>query len=315
VTHQTPDSDPSCASGVAAVVGARGFIGSALLAHLRAAGLSVSSFTRDVPFVYPSEWTNLDATSHRTVFWLAGSTNPAVAEQRPDLVAADDAALTSLLEATHGAERMPRVVVVSSGGTVYDPTHIPPYAEDSPLGPVTAYGRAKLRLEHTLERSGLPDDCRVIVRVSNAYGPGQRVGAGQGVIAHWLDAAVHGRPLVLFGDPATARDYVYVGDVVDALVRIHRSAAPPAVVNVGSGEPTSLATLHDVISQVVGRRADHFVTESARAFDLSRTWLDIRRAEQTLGWRPATSLRAGITSTWRALTGSADVPADAVHPA
>lgn len=283
------------------MVGASGFIGSAVVARLCAEGMSVSRFTRDVPFDSPSDWLDSDAPWPRTIFWLAGSTNPAVAEQRPDLIAADELALTEVLSTVAGAEIPPRVVLVSSGGTVYDPAEPPPYTEGSPLKPTTAYGRAKLALEQLVE-GALPPQARTIVRVANAYGPGQQVGDGQGVIAHWLHAAAEGRPLVLIGDAGTARDFVYVDDVADALVRIHRSGDPPPVVNVGSGQPTSLGELRAVVARVVGRPAGDVVSTPARLFDQSRTWLDVSLAEATLGWRPATQLPAGVEATWHALT-------------
>lgn len=312
MTPSTRDGAGPAPFGAAAVVGARGFIGSVLLARLRAQHVSVSAFTRDVPFVYPFGHLDDDPGVPRTVFWLAGSTNPALAEQRPDLVDGDEAALAAMLDAVSSAARPPRVVLVSSGGTVYDPAYPPPYDEASPLGPTTAYGRAKVRLEAALDRSGLPAGCWTIVRVSNAYGPGQRVGEGQGVIAHWLHAAAHGDPLVLFGDPATVRDFVYVDDVADALVRLHRVPEAPPVVNVGSGEPTTLAELLTIVCNVAGRRAADVVTDPARTFDQSRTWLDVGRARRELGWRPATSLAAGIAATWADLV--ADLPAAATAP-
>ena len=205
-----------------------------------------------------------------------------------------------MLSAVGGAEKPPRVVLVSSGGTVYDPTEPPPYHEQSPVRPTTAYGKAKLALERTVERE-LPAEARTVVRVANAYGPGQQVGDGQGVIAHWLHAAAEGRPMVLIGDAATARDFVFVDDVADALVRVHLADRPPSVVNVGSGTPTSLGDLHDLVAAVVGRPAESVVATPARRFDQSRTWLDVRIAEEALGWRPATPLAAGVEATWRAL--------------
>lgn len=294
-----------------AVVGAKGFIGSALVGRLKSEGLAVSTFTREVPFVSPSGHVAADVGSLQTVFWLAGSTNPAVAEARPDLVAADEAALAGMLSAVAELTTMPRVVLVSSGGTVYDPAGEPPFAEDSALGPVTAYGRTKLRLERALQSS--PVRVSTIVRVSNAYGPGQRVGRGQGVIAHWLHAAAQGEPLVLLGDPETARDFVFVDDLADALVRIHRAAEAPPVVNVGAGEPTSLGHLQKLVLDVVGESAT-FENRPARGFDTDRTWLDVRLAGRALGWRPTTPLRDGIASTWASITRRGDAGGAAPTP-
>src|SRR5690349_3082366 len=60
----------------------------------------------------------------------------------------------------------------------------------------------------------------VVLRLSNVYGPGQRVDKSQGVLAYWLRAAAAGKPVPLIGDPQARRDYVYVHDVVDCLLRV-----------------------------------------------------------------------------------------------
>jgi UDP-glucose 4-epimerase len=291
------------------VVGAGGFLGSALVDRLRAGGVEVREFTRTVSFMAGRERLAPDASSSRTVFWLAASVNPAVAEERPDLVEADLATFERLLRGAEATSEPPRIVLLSSGGVIYDPDLPPPYREDSPVRATTAYGESKLRLERLLRNADLPDDSKLVVRVSNAYGPGQPARRGQGVIAHWLHAASTGGPLVLLGSPETVRDYVYVGDIVDALVTVHRTPRPlPPIVNVGSGGGTSLDELANIVLDVVGDPALKLEVRPARAFDLSRTWLDIELAARTLDWRPRTSLRDGVAAAW----ASVRAPGDAV---
>ncbi len=283
----------------AAVVGAHGFIGSALVARLRSDAVPVTPFTRDVPFMSDAGALVPDAARATTVFWLAASVNPAVAEERPDLVTADLEAFESFVTAAESASEPPTVVLLSSGGTVYDPDVVPPYAEDSPVAPTTAYGRSKLALERTLLASRLPAGRKVVARVANAYGPGQRARRGQGVIAHWLKAAAAGDPLVLIGDPQTVRDYVYIDDIVDLLVRLHAHARPlPEVVNVGAGRPTTLDELTTVVLSAIGDPAIEVERRPARGFDLSATWLDISLAGRELGWSPQTSLEVGVGHAW-----------------
>jgi len=191
------------------VVGANGFLGSALTHRLDADGVSPLRFHRG------DRWSGSDQTSGRrlshteVVYWLAGSVNPATADLRPDLVEADLMALSTFAGAIRGSS-VRRVVLASSGGTVYDVSAAPPYAETGPTSPQSTYGQQKLRQEELLHEA-LPDEVELVVlRIGNAYGPGQPVGTGQGVIAYWLDAALKGRPLVLFGDPGTTRDFTYI---------------------------------------------------------------------------------------------------------
>ena len=296
--------------GDAAVVGAGGFIGSALASRLAASGVKVKAFTREVSFMAGRERLAPDVSSSRTVFWLAASVNPAVAEERPDLVERDLATFEQLLRGIEATTDPPRVVLLSSGGVVYDPDLPPPYREDSPVRASTAYGESKLSLERLLWSADMPDDSKIVIRVSNAYGPGQPARRGQGVIAHWLHAASTGHPLVLLGAPETMRDYVYVGDIVDALSAVHRTARPvPPIVNVGSGQGTPLGELAKVVLDVVGDPTLKLEVRPARAFDLSRTWLDIQLAARTLDWRPRTSLRDGVAAAWASLSKRGDAVA------
>jgi UDP-glucose 4-epimerase len=277
----------------AAVVGAGGFIGSRLRERLVAAGIPTVGATAASPLRTPA----------RTVYFVAGSVTPSSAERYPDRVAAHLASFRALLDFLAGSGIRPTVVLASSGGTVYDENIPPPYAETSAVAPSSAYGRAKLAMERELLARG-DDITGVVLRLANVYGPGQRVGTGQGVVAYWLDAVAGGRPLVVYGDPGTTRDYVYVDDVVDAMVRIHRAGPLPDVLNIGSGVPTSLSELLATVEKAVsGHLAGHTVDvrfERHRWFDRRDVWLDTGLAARTLHWHARTGLDDGIARTWRA---------------
>ena len=285
-------------SGGVAVVGAGGFLGSALARSLR--GTDLHLFSRAHPAVRAGEPApGLETVS--TVVWAASQINPLLAEERPDLVAEDERRLLEFLHALARRALSPRVVLLSSGGTVYG-EHGAPFAESTPTRPATAYGRAKVRLERILaENTPLP----TVVRISNAYGPGQRPAPGQGVIAHWLRAAAAGSPVTVYGSLGTARDYVAVRDVVAALERVHEHTGPLPVVNVGSGRATTLAEVLDVIRDVTGQEDLTVRQEPARAFDVPATWLDVTLAREVLGWTPGTSLRDGVAAAWAWLTAAA----------
>jgi UDP-glucose 4-epimerase len=291
----------------AAVIGAAGFIGSHLVAALRAVGVPTAAFTRATPLVRDA----LPAAglrAARVIFFLASSITPAIAASRPGRVAADQALLRGLLDALNRDGRRPIFVLAGSGGTIYAPGAAPPYTERSPTGPVCAYGRAKLQMEQTLLARA--DAVRPFVaRASAVYGPGQRPRGAQGVLAHWLVAARDGLPLRLFGDPRTCRDYVYVDDVIAAMLAIYRCAGtvagrpgpePKPIVNVGSGRPTSLmellATVVETVPPPLTVRFD-----PARGFDRGDVWLDVSAGADRLGWRPETPLRKGVAATWQAL--------------
>lgn len=288
------------ADSSAAVVGANGFLGRALAAALESDGVRVSRFTR----THPCLSTGRPAPSLAgadTIFWAASSVNPAIAETDPGAVAGDHAAFVDVLDTLPPARRGRRVVLLSSGGTVYDPGAEPPYAETAPTRPHGAYGRAKLAMETALADAVVGVGERITLRLSNAYGPGQPAVRGQGVIAHWLDAARTGRALVMLGDPGTSRDYLFLADLTRALLAVHHHRGPlPAVLNVGSGTPTSLDELARTVLDVVADPDLRVRHDGRRTFDVSRTWLDVTAAADLLGWAATTSLRDGVAAAWAA---------------
>lgn len=288
-----------------AVIGSGGFLGTALTAALRRGGVEPVTFNRATPFLDEAGRPHDGLLSARTVYYLASTITPPLAEREPWRVAADRDTFDRLLQSLPAApaeEAGPVTVVFpGSGGTVYDPAISPPYAESAPVRPVSAYGRARLEMERMLLAAA--DRCRpVVARISNVYGPGQRVGTGQGVIAHWLEAVASGSAIPVFGDAEATRDFVYIDDVATALVRIDGVEGElPAVLNVGSGQPTSLRELAEVVAAVVDVPQLQVRYEPARTFDRTDTWLDVSLAAAALNWKARTPLPDGIRASWSAL--------------
>jgi UDP-glucose 4-epimerase len=280
------------------VVGGRGFLGAGIASALRAGGHEVRVLGRRDPVV-DADGLAPDVAGADWVVWAASSINPMIAQHDPDRVALDAEAFDGFLAGLAAAgDDAPRVLLLSSGGTVYDETASPPYAEDSPTVPRSAYGRAKLALERRL-LDVVPE--AVVLRVANAYGPGQQVAPGQGVVAHWLHAVAAGQPVHLFGDPAVARDYVHVDDIADAArLVVESDLRGEPVLNVGAGRATSLSELLDAV-QAATDAPLRVERHEARTFDARSTWLDCTRAERALGWRPRVGLHEGIAGTWHAV--------------
>ena len=275
-----------------AVIGSNGFLGRAVVAALGAADMSVVEFPSARPFLRSDGLPANELASASAVCYLASRINPGIAERDPAAAAAHVSTLRSLTRAL--ADSAKRLIYPSSGGTVYDTDREPPYSETSPLKPIGRFGATKVEVEQLLAQA--PGIESVAMRISNANGPGQRTGTGLGVIAHWLGAASEGKPLRLFGAPETTRDFVYIDDVCDAFLRVIASDAPPAVVNIGSGIPTTLGEVAEIIAEIVD--GAEIVHEPDRGFDVPRSWLDVGLARQKLGWEPTTELREGIRRTW-----------------
>jgi UDP-glucose 4-epimerase len=292
----------------AAVCGASGFIGSRLAATLEQRGVRVARFAKSTPILTAGGGLAPGLAEASTVFYLATSLSPAVAEQSPELVTTEREFFTELLGRLRKEGRHPAIVLASSGGTVYDPSAHPPYREDTPALPSTAYGRAKRDLERDLlswDRALIP----LILRLANVYGPGQPATRGYGVLPHWLRALADGSRLRVFGSPRSRRDYVHVDDVVDAMARLHflDTADLPRILNVGSGRPTALVELLALVVEVAGRSVTAEFAE-ARPFDRHDSWLDPTEAERHLGWHARIHLEEGVRETWERVLRDTPTP-------
>ena len=123
-----------------------------------------------------------------------------------------------------------------------------------------------------------------------------------GAVATFLEKTLAGRPIELWGDGSQRRDFVYVGDAVDALVRMGDVDTPRwRILNVGSGKETAIAELCELVFSVSGQRTEVRLLP-ARRFDVPVNVLDIRRARELLAFDPSTGLEEGIRRTWTWLT-------------
>jgi UDP-glucose 4-epimerase len=186
-----------------------------------------------------------------------------------------------------------RLVIASSGGTVYGVATRLPTPEDHPTRPISLHGHNSLTVERYAQFFAERHDFEtIILRFSNPYGPGQIARRGQGVIAAWSQALARDEPLVLYGDPETRRDFLYIDDLVDATARAGLSA-PTGVYNVGSGVSTPLREVIDLLV-AAGGRPTKVVDADARPVDVPVTHLDCSRLQRTTGWHPTVSLAEGI---------------------
>ncbi|WP_028323419.1 NAD-dependent epimerase/dehydratase family protein [Desulfatirhabdium butyrativorans] len=195
----------------------------------------------------------------------------------------------------HGVQK---IVFASSGGTVYGIPKELPIAETHPTDPICSYGITKLMIEKYLylyhRIHGL--NCTVL-RFANPYGERQRITGVQGAIAVFLGKVLHDQPISIWGDGTVARDYFYIGDLVEAVCRVVEGDCPSLVYNIGSGTALSLNDMLEWIRRVTGKNpVVHY--EPQRALDVPINCLDIGRAGRELGWFPQVSLEEGLERTW-----------------
>ena len=190
-------------------------------------------------------------------------------------------------------------VVLASSGAVYGEQAVQPVSEDAVPHPQTPYAVSKLAAEqYVLALGALWGIETVILRIFNAYGPGQPIPPAHApVIPQFLKQALGGGSLVVYGNGQQTRDFVYVLDVVEALQAAGTAAGVDrAVINIGSGMEVSINELVRKVGEAVGC-TPHVLYSSAESGGVSRLVADVRKAREKLGFRPRVSLDEGLRRT------------------
>ncbi len=296
----------------AAVFGA-GFIGKSLIRELLSLDWEVSVLDhnpRPETIAGTTRWLTgefSDSTKVRrtlenvqVAFHLVSSTVPC------DETAASDGGLSPDVRATLNFLEVCREVgvarvVFTSSASVYGPQHVTPIGEDAAPNPISAHGAQKLLLEQHLlcHRAQHGLDVR-IVRLSNPYGPEQKIFGRQGFIALALGRWLNHQPILLRDGGRPIRDFVYIGDVARALARVGVRGTVPSVLNIGLGIGHSLTAVVDELGCLLGTRLDIEYGDSRRE-DIPTSVLDVSLARRALDFEPQYSLRDGLTDTLRRL--------------
>lgn len=187
-------------------------------------------------------------------------------------------------------------VVFASSGAVYGDQTTQPVSETAWPHPRSPYAVSKLASELYVNTLGeLYGIETVSLRIFNAYGAGQFVPAAHApVIPFFLKQALSGGSVIVFGTGQQTRDFVYIDDVVDALVAASEATGVNRqVINVGSGQETSVRILVDLIADAIGREV-HSLHSQADTGGVSRLVADLARARALLGYAPKVDVRAGL---------------------
>jgi UDP-glucose 4-epimerase len=298
------------------VLGGGGFIGSTIIDRLLLDGHQIRVFERPRINSYRAftaseqvEWLNGDFMSQHdireavrgadAVMHLVSTTLPKSSNDDPIFDVQSNLVASIQLLKIMVEEQVSRIVFISSGGTVYGRPQYLPMDERHPTEPQVSYGITKLAIEkyismfHSLH--GLKP---VILRVANPFGERQRVETAQGAVAVFLDRAMRGQTIEVWGDGSVERDYIHVSDVAEAFACALMYEGQESVFNVATGKGTSLREILRIVQLVTGV-AVKVEYKPGRPFDVPTSILDISRAELQLGWRPAIELHEGIARTAR----------------
>ena len=298
----------------AIVTGGAGFIGSHVVDALLAEGYSVTVIddlsSGDADRVASAaelleldivDLAKLDAVvsqvQPRAIFHLAAQASVVASVQDPGRDCEVNVKGTlNVVEAARGCGAP--VVFTSTGGALYGDGAPMPTGEDQIPAPLSPYGASKWAAEAYVKTwslsSGIP---HAVCRLGNVYGPRQSPHGEAGVVAIFAHHLHTGRAPKLYGHGRPTRDYVYVGDVVGALLS---ASGRSGTYNIATGVETDVAAVWNELSSAAGKRIEPELAD-LRPGELTHSCLDIGRAERELGWRPEVPIAQGLRLTYEAL--------------
>jgi nucleoside-diphosphate-sugar epimerase len=300
----------------ALVTGAAGFIGSHLAEALVRSGHHVTAVDRrpltdvsfpallldDPQFTYAQMDIGDDGMPGllkdiQWVFHLAGATGvrSSWGQAFTEYVACNVLATHRLLELCTAAG-VPRMIVASSS-SVYGELNGPATRETDPTIPLSPYGVSKLAAEQlALAYAGRVQAATsvVVLRYFTVYGPRQRPDMA---MSRMFNAVLSGEPMRLYGDGSQRRSFTFIGDVVEATIRSAELKTQAEVLNIGSGDCTTLAEVADLIGQITGQPVP-IARRDRHPGDVTATDADITKARRLLGYQPSTGLLEGLQRQW-----------------
>lgn len=192
-----------------------------------------------------------------------------------------------------------RFIFASTGGAIYGEPEQMPVHENAPKKPESPYGLSKATFENYLELTARRGEIvPVVLRYSNVYGPRQGVGGEAGVVAVFTKKLLNGETCTIFGDGTSARDYVYVGDVVAANVAALTKGDNDQF-NIGTGELTTIEEVFAHVRAAVVAHSSHGEESQPnyaplRAGEVDKICLDATKARKVLGWAPQVQFKDGV---------------------
>jgi UDP-glucose 4-epimerase len=301
------------------ITGGRGFIGTNLMRRIRTANsqsqlvvldngsMTVPGLVADGAVIYQDGDVRDVAAVRRAahgcsaIVHLAGQTRVVESIQDPELGFEVNArgTLNVLLAARDAG--IAHVVLASTGGAMFGDTDGPIH-EDMLPKPSSPYGASKLAMEayaHAFEGSyGLRS---AVLRFANVYGPySTRKGS---IVAHLFRQILEREPITIYGDGSQERDFVFVDDLCDGIIRAMDVRAS-GIFHLGSGRPTTLADLLGKVGRIVGPDWLLDIRYAPwRMGEVRRTHTSIAKAVEVFGYSPGTRLESGLEATWRWFAG------------
>jgi UDP-glucose 4-epimerase len=278
-----------------AVSGSSGFIGRSLIQALRRRNFVVFelSSSNDVDSFFQGQNSDLKLVDH--IFWIGSKITPANADSNPEVIFDEISQLDQSLKKLKNHNPEVRFTFLSSAGAIYTGNDSP-YTEGSESLGYNTYGKFKKMQEELI--LGEYPFTSLALRASNLYGPGQRIGRGQGVIAEWMNSALKNTPLQVFGSLSVKRDFIFIEDLIEAfLITLEKELYSNEVFNVVSGQINSLDDVKAILERSVERKLNVDFLGS-RQVDRQEISISPEKFQTYFNWAPRFDLKSGLQITW-----------------
>jgi UDP-glucose 4-epimerase len=224
---------------------------------------------------------------------LACTTVPATSESRIiDDINENIVGSIRLLDVC-ASKKIRKFIFLSSGGTVYGDHGEKKVRENDETNPINAHGLMKLTIEKYIMllsyKSSLP---YIIIRASNPFGRSV-IRSSQGVIDKFLHDAMKDGVIEVWGNGSVIRDFIYIDDLIELIVKTIESGKKNQIINAGTGRGASVNNAIKIISNVIGKRIK-VKYKKRREFDLPYNVLDVSKAKRLFHWRPRYSVAKGV---------------------
>jgi UDP-glucose 4-epimerase len=299
-----------------AIIGGTGFIGTALIQPLLESGREILVFGRRscpdnlsdaVAYIQTdcldSSMLAKQLKDVNEIIDLSYATTPKTSFDNPmeDLISNLPRAI-SIFEACKSLQNLHKIIIVSSGGTVYGKVDSTPISENHSTNPISPYGITKLTQEKYAQMYhqlyGIPV---IVLRPSNCYGPKVLFNETQGFVNISISKALKNEVITIFSKKGTIRDYLYIDDLIAAFMSLLASGKVGTTYNVGTG--IGLNNL-EVLEQLRSLTVPHKIILNyrilhARSFDVPINILDSSKLSRDTGWHQKVSFTDGLKKTWQ----------------
>lgn len=192
-----------------------------------------------------------------------------------------------------------KIIFSSSAGTYYGETGDRINHTDALPNPYCSYGVQKAVIENYIRFYGLRYDIDYrIMRISNPYGWGQNPDKMQGLIPIFINRILNGQGISVYGNGDNKRDYIFMSDLIDAIIKICAYNGPERIFNIGYGEYYSINEIISMIEEISGRKFTEVNHSDERFCDVKSSLVDMTESHRVLNWKPAISISEGIKSVY-----------------